>query len=359
MGFYCFINSSDCGFRDGWVIHNNKKVIILTHHQIGTGIFVSLSPEITLLILDNAGLQDIVIWGSLNTIFRHESKTLIRRHFAKLLRPFFGDTLTPFFRMLRLSNSVISGSLALSMMLMGGERPNWTPRDMDICVPKFQAKWVSRTLGTAYGFVEHIKADNANIVTEEDAAMDERSDSDNDSDLEYERYDNKHIDRIIRLRNGNKSIDLIISTSQYALLPILQFHSTEVMNFISVSGFASMYPRLTLCNRGLINPMVLENGKPSIRTDHAITKYENRGFIVQRGPYTHRHHLCTRDPICCLTSRYSMDTFTLAITFGDRITHDNHRRVHPARYAARWILGGYMCNEHISNIVGKVDTINM
>ncbi|KIJ13584.1 hypothetical protein PAXINDRAFT_80848 [Paxillus involutus ATCC 200175] len=75
------------------------------------------------------------------------------------------------------------------------------------------------------------------------------------------------------LTNGDRTIDIIESTTVSALSLIFKFHLTAVMNYATVEGFFSAYPMLTSCGRSLINPMQFISNLPTSPMAACFKKY--------------------------------------------------------------------------------------
>ncbi|KAF8180871.1 hypothetical protein BJ912DRAFT_855031, partial [Pholiota molesta] len=98
-----------------------------------------------------------------------------------------------------------------------------------------------------------------------------------------------------------------------ALLPIVHFHSTVVMNYIASYGLVCLYPELTLGRRGVVNHQNIPH-----RVANSIQKYRERGFDIQTGLNAWdatREHECGVDATCPTTPRRLLDGSALFIAF--------------------------------------------
>lgn len=64
-------------------------------------------------------------------------------------------------------------------------------------------------------------------------------------------YEGNEIERVITLGNSTHKIDVVVSRMSLSIAPIFQFHSSVVMNYVSVDTFFSAYPSLTMESIGL------------------------------------------------------------------------------------------------------------
>jgi hypothetical protein len=165
------------------------------------------------------------------------------------------------------------------------------------------------------------------------------------------------IHRVHCLHKQNLSVDVITSTSQSAIMPILHFHSTVVMNWISQDGIFSVYPKLTCSHRGLINPLSFTHNQfvpalPAAGARSALKKYFERGFDIRRNPncWPGDSHTCSISPSCPIMARNIVDRGTMFISFIDNSNGDSDIFIdkpgilpydHP--FILFWYLGGPAC----------------
>ncbi|KAJ2918328.1 hypothetical protein MD484_g2078, partial [Candolleomyces efflorescens] len=114
--------------------------------------------------------------------------------------------------------------------------------------------------------------------------------------------------KIFELSNSRgQKINVIVSKGS-PLLPILQFHSTLVMNYIAPHGIVCLYS-LTLRRVGIINyasPL-------SQKVMNCVDKYVARGFRVWT--YNRLAHTCTIDGNCAQTKRSLHDDHVVHFQF--------------------------------------------
>ncbi|KAH6888305.1 hypothetical protein BKA70DRAFT_1121506 [Coprinopsis sp. MPI-PUGE-AT-0042] len=106
-----------------------------------------------------------------------------------------------------------------------------------------------------------------------------------DNSTEVEEYSRSGaIAEVVMLENSSdQRINVCRSANESSVTPILLFHSTVVMNWISFDGVTCLYPALTMKHEGFVNLI------PSATTEKgtaAIQKYTERGFKL--------HHYCTQ-----------------------------------------------------------------
>ncbi|CAA7270646.1 unnamed protein product [Cyclocybe aegerita] len=145
-----------------------------------------------------------------------------------------------------ISHTIISGSYALLVFFHG----TFIPQDLDIYVP---VQWM------------HIL--KAYIV--------ERGWKEND-DHKDTAYDMASVLDILLFKHpqSNRTINIIISHTSSAIQPIVEFHSTLVMNYIASYGVVCLYPTLTLMGKGIIRVQ-------TDKTRQGFDKYQQRGFDLQ------------------------------------------------------------------------------
>ncbi|KAG0701023.1 hypothetical protein DFH29DRAFT_876203 [Suillus ampliporus] len=69
--------------------------------------------------------------------------------------------------------------------------------------------------------------------------------------LRKKEYDSSAITKITKLAKGKNKIDVIITNWASAIVPILQYHSTAVMNYITAHSLISLYPTWTAEKKSL------------------------------------------------------------------------------------------------------------
>ncbi|KAG2038930.1 hypothetical protein BDR03DRAFT_953141 [Suillus americanus] len=93
------------------------------------------------------------------------------------------------------------------------------------------------------------------------------------------------------LANGKLIIQMPLISP---IVPILQYHSTVVMNYMTARTFVSLYPEWIKEKKSLLNPAVCMDNKINLQTVLALMKYVRRGFYVSAEPFQMGMHNCDR-----------------------------------------------------------------
>jgi len=196
----------------------------------------------------------------------------------KTLAECFFDNAESFYGILSDCHAVISGSVALHLLLPAADT-NWTLSDIDIYVPRCKygklETWISRK-----GFCIFYVGDRTPSP-----------------------YSYSEVDSRLTFANGRHAINVIISKIDVAFAPIFQFHSTAAMNFVSADRIFCAYPQLTLSYLSMVNPAPIYCDMPGVVDVDAMRKYEVRGFThLPWSAYEGETPYCTRS----LTDKFSM-----------------------------------------------------
>ncbi|KAG6915534.1 hypothetical protein DXG01_011031 [Tephrocybe rancida] len=116
---------------------------------------------------------------------------------------------------------------------------------------------------------------------------------------------------VVTLRKDSIHINIIVSRSDNPLLPIFNFHSTVVMNFMTSTSIFCAYPELTFDYRNLVNMNIVGTwGGLGDKVEGTIAKYIRRGYdfsaFVTDWPEFNTH-LCGSHPACPSTLRFVTD----------------------------------------------------
>jgi hypothetical protein len=218
----------------------------------------NLTMDCMVYTLNCMDLAQLMAFSGTSKLFRRIVKAFINRFVHQTIRPFFNDS-TLFLNLLHHTRSVLSGSLALSLLFPCNSHSTWKCGDADILVPREHKSAVITFLKAAFGYeVIHMFA----------------------SDLTHNP--DSRIHEVVRMlyKDKDKQVDIIISDSDSSILPIWRFHSTIVMNFVSADGIYCAFPSHTLRYRGIVNPIHIQSGLPSSRIENCIQKYKSRGFDI-------------------------------------------------------------------------------
>ncbi|KAH7905652.1 hypothetical protein BJ138DRAFT_1017424 [Hygrophoropsis aurantiaca] len=222
--------------------------------------------------------------------------------------------------MLRTHSSVVSGSVALHYF---DPSERWRPDDMDIYVPAGRRKRVLLFLETAgYYTVDRGRA------------------------IKPDYGDNCGVISVTTVCNGDKTIDVISSCSHISIAPIVRFHLSAVMNFLSADGFFCAYPSLTAERRAICNSTPFGHGQPSPSTVHAYVKYAHRGYTLRRSPleFDNSDHICRRNMLCPLMVRNTFDAGCMVVYFRAGLTAVRQAAgVDIVKYLVVWQMGDKDC----------------
>ncbi|KAI9059161.1 hypothetical protein FKP32DRAFT_1544252, partial [Trametes sanguinea] len=159
---------------------------------------------------------------------------------------------------LRITNSIISGSAALHVLLSTA----WSPSDLDVYAPHHSYKQVISYLRDA---------ENYQVMESPDPSK-------------YP-YRGNGFSSVTHLFRDGHEIDVIQSPTRSALHPLPHFWATHVMNYISADAYCVAYPRYTLTERGILNPIHLVQLQfPPPTTLSNIAKYTTRRFDFRISP---------------------------------------------------------------------------
>ncbi|KAJ3573005.1 hypothetical protein NP233_g2707 [Leucocoprinus birnbaumii] len=193
--------------------------------------------------------RELLVLRQVNRDIRQLVCDVIRQRIYRILKDFTQDPPT-FLKMMRDTGSVISGSSTLILI-----SDAWfVPGDIDIYVPANCEDTV----------LAHLKAEGYRVV--------------NDRRIKQHHYSQQALCRALRLSREIVEtppvVNVLIVRHSDAMSPILNFDFSFVMNAITGHGVISLFPRMTLDKRGIIN----QDGHTS---NQRIAKYLSRGFKFQ------------------------------------------------------------------------------
>ncbi|KAA1478254.1 hypothetical protein DENSPDRAFT_755334, partial [Dentipellis sp. KUC8613] len=175
---------------------------------------------------------------------------------VKQLLARFVDNPVEFRQLLDDTQSALSGSSVLHVLLQCTPFESWSPSDLDVYVPLTAADRILQYL-TSHGYtvIAYPRLLSPDV-------------------MEY----GSGIAAVIKLQGSmGEKIDVIISTRMSALYPITFFWGTPVMNWVKNGELGLAYPRATLAGVGYINPDRAYHHKVLACKD----KYEARRFRLQ------------------------------------------------------------------------------
>lgn len=258
----------------------------------------------------------------------------------KILRNFVHDP-SYFLNLLRITNSVISGSVALLPFI---RRP-FKPNDLDIYVPKDFVDAFIAPLRVKFGYKKCRPTAIPGKIKKS-----------------YANASLARIDRIFWFQRGGRSVNVMAVAGKNAVVPIFSFHSTAVMNFISSYGCYCAYPHLTLKSLSLINTQ----GKLSHTAAKAVKKYKGRGIrssLTLSSWKAFDSHECMRSNSCPQAFRSLYDQGGLFRRFGE-VTEQPTSRTSLVRYneshSVVWMLQpGQFCKDSNVSLNGFTKSVRL
>jgi len=286
-----------------------------------------------------AGFLEMLALSASSANLRTKMKYVYRRKLISLLHHFVTNT-TEFRNQLRSTQSIISGSLALAFIddsLANWNSPNCAG-DLDIFCLRDGFLPIITYLMSHEGYVPD--------TDHKEVTNDPNTDS---------YTPNPFIDTIYYLKkethDGVKKIDVIACCSfvTAAYRPIVHFHSTAVMNWLSADSLIVLYPSLTFHRCGIIHSTC--HGLPPNGPDRAhaaLQKYKTRGYKLEDdaegffgGP-----HRCSEVPFCAHTVRSSSDNNTFELYIGSDAGESRepwNNILSWSRKELFWRLGSFFC----------------
>ncbi|KAG6871433.1 hypothetical protein C0992_010967, partial [Termitomyces sp. T32_za158] len=169
------------------------------------------------------------------------------------------------------------------------------PVDLDLYVPNGEWRKVLHQLVHDYGYtVDPDPLDNA-----------------------YSRVTG--IYHVVRYCRGACVVDLVVSMTDDSVVPIINFHSTLIMNYMSGTNIVCAYPDLTFNRRGLVNSRRLILSELDYDIISPLIKYRRRGFdlaVTLEEWEEYGKHVCGSDPNCPGTTRSFNDSHTFTVNLG-------------------------------------------
>lgn len=259
--------------------------------QLGERILRLLLDE----ILDHVDLIVIQCMTQLSYALRVAVLGYLRRRINVALRPWITRP-TEFRRALRETESLISGSVVLSIAL----RDPWFPNDLNIYSPLGESKDL---LVAFLVHAEHYVINQVFAPNEKQYSLAPR---------------NAHTITILHKLNYESPlhptiIKVVESPTLKATTPILQSTTTWAMNWLSSDGIGIAYPRMTFKHIGLRRTARHTVPDPQTIKDWN-KKYTDRAFRV----LTRTKWSWDGSPCCGPGRRETNDPGCLSLTFGDK-----------------------------------------
>ncbi|KAG1855295.1 hypothetical protein F4604DRAFT_1685776 [Suillus subluteus] len=228
-----------------------------------------LSPEIQTIVLQELNLLDLTALAKT----RDENEEGVKYHVSKcqdkLFRSFV-DNIDQWVNIMDRTGTVISGSTTLG--LVQAKAGSVTSQDMDVYATQTFEKEILVHLKEGEGYNEVRE-----VVRQPD-------------------YDGSAIKKIYKLEKEEKKIDVIVMHWTCTIAPILQFHTTSIMNYVTTCKLMCLYPCWTCDNKGFVNPCLYLEGKTNLSTVDGLMKYYVRqGFRISANPFCLADHECNED----------------------------------------------------------------
>ncbi|PIL27787.1 hypothetical protein GSI_10940 [Ganoderma sinense ZZ0214-1] len=244
----------------------------------------------------------IVHWCSVPTLARlratcHYFDLIIAKELPfrrRLLLSRFIRDVPGFLRELSHTGSIVTGSAAL---WVNGEPEYFTPHDLDIlCAIHMSFHVVSYLFYVEGYFILRMFSSN----------------------VDGNRRGG--IRSVVRMFNGEKTIDVMQSQTPTSLYPVLFFWSSIPMSFFDEHSMYIAYPRLLETYRAILNPARIV----TIPLPDLLIKYQKRGFVIRlseaswRSDKHKRSRICHLDqnPYCAQTKRAVGDRWGLQTRLG-------------------------------------------
>lgn len=251
-------------------------------------------------------------------------EVLLKCRFTNLLYPWF-QRAEDFITVMRRCSAVVSESVALAFFL----GPFYIkPNDLDIYTPRDRAETLVSylTVHEAYTLIPCTRGGDYSMG----------------------------VHATYRLSKGDRYINVVQANGYSALLPICQFWSTILMNFVWADGYCCPYPSMLVEQRGLIHRSFDDNGS-ALKLLPLISKYNKRGITTcSDNREWAAENVCPGQGCCPSSWRYFGDEHCLVSIFpgGD----DEGDPIDQARLdtAVVWRLGGGSCPGPCRNTYGSI-----
>ncbi|KAH9858950.1 hypothetical protein C2E23DRAFT_716755 [Lenzites betulinus] len=279
-----------------------------------------LPDDVVQHLLRNCSVVSLVQLRYLDRLADNYVSDELQGRYRNLLRPFVSDH-ERFRVMLNTYGAVISGSGALAVCLHG----SIVPHDLDVYLPKCAMAAVLAYL---------INVESYSIGTFLDVSM---------SEATYQGG----IDRVICLRRGLSTIDVVISHTDCATLPLPHFWSTASMVYLTGDSICVPYPSLLEDRTSLLNPARIAIPGAVANLTPLIQKYRQFGFDFYLNEADWRRTVwsqweCPRSksPTCPITVRWFGDNFCLLTNFATRAIQP---KIAVSNLTTVWWRGGVPC----------------
>ncbi|KAH6888878.1 hypothetical protein BKA70DRAFT_886565 [Coprinopsis sp. MPI-PUGE-AT-0042] len=251
--------------HDGTVFHGSQHGAV-DEHEFAVH-WYRLSQEIQDAVVDRLNLADL---SSLSDVFPQLAHRNLRDRVMRVLSR-FGLQFEPTMEVMRRTDTRMAGSASNKVIDDGG----WFNKDIDLYTPASSVPEVIEYLQRC-GYGEPT-VENPHAIPV-------------DPNSQFKPYERQGaVQQILALHHNKtgRKVNVMQSSTESSVAPIVAFHSTVVMNWISYDGVTCLYPALTLKRKGISNVL------PSFKTakkQAALRKYEDRGYTIYDSCTQLNHH---------------------------------------------------------------------
>lgn len=302
--------------------------------------FIAYMPfEMLSAMMEYMNVEDLLRLGHTSRLFRYITNDFVTSRSHRLFDSLHLDIGRVRY-MLQHTGSVISGSVAL-LALFPGTRAgiDFVPGDVDFYVPSSHKSAVLNFF---------VNTTSYRSVTTDDTSYNPSG----------------GIQEVLLLHDGvSRSVNIIVAIGDNALVPIIQFHSTFLMNWISHGGLTCTYRKMTFNQTGVIRAKYFPLDDPADRDNskRVLEKYILRSMNVVVDP-SKVPHLCAVDSCCSDTVRSTVDRDCIFFPFEEHTPGVVVKTVHnyDGINGVAWARGGISCRgsrmAHLPAFVTPLET---
>ncbi|KAG2121283.1 hypothetical protein DEU56DRAFT_760764 [Suillus clintonianus] len=282
------------------------------------GNFDKLCTELQRSVLEELSLPDLMSFAKTRMENNEGVKEYMDEHHRALFNRFVDDV-GAFINLVERTRSVILGSSTLHLFQAKSDALGL--QDLDVCaMQEFEEAMMSH-----FKDIEEYELMNTVVRKTE--------------------YDSSAIMKIVKLAKGKKKIDVIITDWASATIPILQYHSTAVMNYMTAHTLISLYPTWTADKKSLVNPAIYMDDRTNLHTVNVLMKYAHPVFHINAEPFHLGTHKCRRNAYYPGTTRNTIDENTLHWEFSPMNMIGQTKIACDKMAVILWRLGGDDCEE--------------
>lgn len=233
-------------------------------------------------ILDCCALDGVAAISQLSIYFRVCVKNYLVRRIQAMLKQWFDKPIL-FRDAMRHTNTVISGSTALAFAIGA----DWESHDLDLWTPRGMSRQ------TMVAHLVHVEGYTITTVYENGHQVPVGGGDDPvtlpiaaGGPVAYQNNRIRSVTKLCKMVFDKKHgfdmprfVDVVESATEHAISPILKFHSSIVMNWITADSIVVTYPKLTFAKMAIVNERIhISRSRQKLWRD----KYTERGiqFLV-------------------------------------------------------------------------------